>query len=133
MILTPIPSRQIDFAWKDGASSLGESCVDECTTDQLRMLIARGERQLVRMDNDGKSVGWGVFRVDQLPNMNVMFVTNMTAHNAHFEKFYSMLTDMAKDLGCSRIRFAAKPAQSRLYQIKLDAEPVYQILEKVVL
>jgi hypothetical protein len=132
MILTPIHSRFTDAAWRDGASALGESCVDECTPDQLKMLISRGERQLVRMDDESKTVGWGVFRVETLPNFNVFFVTNMTAHNAHFERFYELLTAMAKDLGCSRIRFAAKPAQSRLYRMKLDAEPVYQILEKVL-
>lgn len=129
MQLIPIPSRHIDYAWKDGASSLGESCVEECTPDQLRLLIARNERQLVRMDSEGKTVGWGVFRVDDLPNMRVLFVTNMTAHGAHFERFYGLLTTMAEDLGCSRIRFAAEPAQSRLYAQKLNAKPVYQVME----
>ena len=129
MILVTIHSRFIDYAWRDGAESLGESCVDECTPDQLRMLIARGERQLVRMDGDGKTVGWGAFRVDDLPNIRVLFVTNMTAHNGHFEQFYNLLTDMAKDLGCSRIRFAALPAQERLYRMKLKAKSVYTIME----
>lgn len=132
MTLIPIHARFTDYAWRDGAESLGESCVDECTPDQLKTLLSRGERQLVRMDDDGKTVGWGVFREELLPNMRVLFVTNLTAHNAHFEAFYSLLTAMAKDLGCSRIRFAAKPVQARLYQIKLDAEPVYTILEKVL-
>ena len=57
----------------------------------------------------------------------------MTAHNAHFETFYDLLTKMAKDLGCSRIRFAAKPAQNRLYKMKLKATDVYMIMEKEVL
>lgn len=132
MNLIPIPSRHVDFAWRDGAASLGESCVEECTPDQLRMLIARGERQLIRMDSDGKTVGWGAFRVEDLPNMRVLFVTNMTAHNGHFETFYSLLEGVAKDLGCSRIRFAALPAQERLYRMKLKAAPVYSIMEKIL-
>lgn len=133
MLLVPIPAKHTDYAWKDGASSLGESCVEECTPDQLRMLIARGERQLVRMDDEGKTVGWGAFCVQQLPNMSVLFVTNMTAHRAHFERFYTLLEGMAKDCGCSRIRFAAKPFQERLFKQKLQAKPVYQILEKEIL
>ena len=133
MVLIPIHSRHTDAAWADGAKSLGESCVEECTPDQLKMLLARGERQLVRMDSDNQTMGWGAFKVDILPNMNVMFITNMTAHNAHFETFYDLLTKMAKDLGCSRIRFAAKPAQNRLYKMKLKATDVYMIMEKEVL
>jgi hypothetical protein len=132
MTLFPVPAHLTDYAWKDGAASLGESCVEECTADQLRMLISRGERQLVRMDNYGKTVGWGAFRVEALPNMRVLFVTNMTAHNGHFETFYGLLEGMAKDLGCSRIRFAAKPSQARLYSIKLKATPVYSIMEKIL-
>ena len=129
MQLIPIHSRHTDYAWADGASDLSESCVDECTADQLKSLIAREERQLVRMDDDGKTVGWGVFRIENLPNMRVFFVTNLVGHKSRFERFYSMLTDMAKDLGCSRIRFAAKPAQERLYRMKLGAESIYTILE----
>lgn len=132
MILVPIEARHIDYAWKDGAHALLESCVEECTADQLRMLIARGERQLVRMDDEHRTVGWGVFRVDSLPNMNVLFVTNLVGHHSRFERFYELLTEMAKSLGCSRIRFAAKPAQERLYRMKLGANSIYTIMEKHV-
>ena len=132
MLLVPIPAKFADAAWSDGAGSLGESCVDECTPDQLKMLISRGERQLVRMDDDGKTVGWGAFCVQQLPNMSVLFVTNMTARKAHFERFYGLLEGMAKDLGCSRIRFACEPLQERLFRQKLKATQVYTILEKVL-
>ena len=133
MQLVPIPARFTDAAWADGADSLGESCVEECTPEQLKTLISRGERQLVRMDNEGKTVGWGAFCIQQLPNMSVLFVTNLTAHKAHFERFYGLLEGMAKDYGCSRIRFACKPLQERLFRAKLQATPVYQILEKVLI
>ena len=129
MQLIPIPSRHTDYAFKDGAVDLAESCVEECSIDQLRMLIAREERQLVRMDDEGKTVGWGVFRIENLPNMRVFFVTNLVGHHSRFERFYSQLKELAKDLGCSRIRFAAKPAQARLYRMKLGAESIYSILE----
>ena len=131
MQLTPIPAHHVDFAWKDGAHDLGESCVEECTVDQLKMLIARGERQLVRMDDD-KTVGWGVFRLENLPNMRVFFITNLVGHHSRFERFYDLLTQMAKDLGCSKIRFAAKQSQERLYKMKIQAEPIYTIMEKDV-
>lgn len=135
MKLLPIPSSHIDFAWRDGASKLAEACDTsggEITGDQLKMLLARGERTLIRMDADGSTVGWGVVRVDNLPNVRVLFITDMTAPHGHFERFFQALKDMASSLGCSRIRCAAKPAQERLYRMKCGFSPVYQIMEVTV-
>lgn len=129
MNLIIVPARFVDAAWKDGAHLLGESCENECTPDQLKTLLARGERILVRMDDEGKTVGWGVYRIDQLPNMRVFFVTNLWARNAHFERFIDELKRLAQVNGCSVIRCAAKELQERIYRIKLGMQPVYRILE----
>ena len=132
MKLIPIPAQHTDAAWKDGAATLAESCAEECTIDQLKMLVARGERQLVRMDKDGEKVGWAVFRVDLLPNFRVMHVTNLVAHNAHFEQFFAEVKSLAESLGCSRVRCSAMPSQARLYKIKLGFNPVYETLEVIL-
>lgn len=132
MILVPIPARHVDFAWRDGASQLSEACSEECTIDQLKLVISKGERQLVRMDADTGTVGWGVFKIDQFPNVRVLHITNLVAHNAHFEQFLDALKAMAKDLGCSRIRCCAKDSQARLYRMKAGFQPVYTTLEVVV-
>lgn len=136
MLLVPIEAKFIDFAWRDGASCLSEACETsggEITGDQLKLLLARGERTLLRFDDDGKTVGWGVVRVDQLPNIRVLFATDMVAHNGHFERFFEELQKLARSLGCSRVRCAAKPAQARLYRQKVGFTPVYEILEVPVL
>ncbi len=132
MNLILVPDYQTDFAWKDGASMLGESCSEDCTPDQLKMVLSRGERQLVRMDSDSKTVGWGVYKVEQYPNLRVMHISNMTAHNGHFERFFEQLKALAERLGCSRIRCCAKPAQERLYRMKLGFKPVYMTMEAEV-
>jgi hypothetical protein len=132
MQLVPVDARFIDAAWKEGASELARACDTsggEITGDQLKLLLSRGERTLIRMECEGRTVGWGVVRIDQLPNMRVLFVTDMVAPNAHFERFFQALKEMAVSLGCSRVRCAAKPAQSRLYQMKVGFKPVYEILE----
>jgi len=129
MKLIPIPSQFTDHAWKDGASALGESCAEDCTPDQLKYLLATGERQLVRMDAEEKIVGWGAYFVNQMPNLRVMHITNLTAHNGRFEAFYDQLKALAQRLGCSRIRCCAKPAQERLYRMKLGFQQVYMTLE----
>lgn len=132
MQLVHVPATHIDKAWKEGASELARACETsggEIEGPQLKMMLARGERSLIRMDDEGKTVGWGVVRVDQLPNMRVLFVTDLVAPGAHFERFFEALKDMAASLGCSRVRCAAKPAQERLYRMKVGFEPVYSILE----
>lgn len=127
--LITVPSHLVDYAWKDGAYKLGESCVEECTPDQLKYSLARNERVLVRLDGETPAIGWGVYTVQQLPNMRVLFITNLWARGASFELFFGELKDMAERLGCSRIRCAALPAQSRIFKKKCEFLPVYEILE----
>lgn len=131
-----VPQTQIDFAWRDGADCLKDACQDECTIDQLKMILSRGERHLVRMDewedDKARTVGWGCFRVDNYPAYRVLHVTNLVARHCHFERFFELLKQAAYDLGCSRIRCSAKEAQSRIYQRKLGFQPVYTTLEVVL-
>jgi hypothetical protein len=132
MELQQVPAHFIDRAWKDGASILADACDTsggEITGDQLKMMLSRGERTLIRMVDDGNTVGWGVVRVDQLPNLRALHITDLSASNGHFEQFFTAIKDMASALGCSRVRCAAKPAQERLYRMKCGFKPVYQILE----
>lgn len=122
----------IDKAWKAGADCLEAACNEshgDITGSQLKMILSKAERTLVRMDSDGKTVGWGVFKVDQLPNVRVLHITNLVAPHGHFEQFFSEIKDMATQLGCSKVRCAAKPAQERLYRMKCGFKPVHSILE----
>jgi hypothetical protein len=133
MQLIPIPHTHIDAAWNAGASCLARACDTsggEITGDQLKMLLSRGERTLLRMEDHTKAiVGWGVVRVDQLPNMRVLFITDLVAPHGGFQRFFSLVCEIAKAQGCSRVRCAAKPAQARLYRMKSGFKPVYEIME----
>lgn len=134
-LLTVHPSF-VDEAWfRDGASCLARACEfsgGDVTGDQLKMLLSRGERTLIRMDVDGEAVGWGVTRIDQLPNIRVLHVCEMVAPGAHFERFFEQLKELASKTGCSRIRCSCKPAQARLFKAKVGFQPVYETLEVVL-
>ena len=134
MSLVIIPSTHIDQAWADGANCLEEvtQLVEEITGSQLKMILSRGERTLVRMDTEGKTVGWGTFRIDQLPNMRVLHITDLVAHNGHFENFLDELKQIAATIGASRIRCSAHHSQARLYRQKCGFRPVYETLEVVI-
>lgn len=135
MHLSIIPPHAVDRAWKDGASSLEEACDTsggEITGSQLKMILARGERTLVALVDEDKPVGWGVWQINQLPNVRVLHCTDLVAHNAHFEAFFFALKQHAEAYGCSEIRCCAKPAQARLYRMKLGMEPVYETLRVTI-
>jgi hypothetical protein len=127
-----VPTTHVDQAWKEGAHNLGLACATsggEITGDQLKMMLSRGERTLLRLDREGEIVGWGVVGVEQLPNFRVMYVYELYAPHGHFESFFEDLEVMAKSLGCLRMRCAAAPAQARLYRQRCGFAPVYQVLE----
>lgn len=135
MRLLHVPATHVDAEWKLGAHHLAEACATsggEVTGSQLKLLLSRGERNLLRMDKDGETVGWGVVRVDQLPNVRVLHCCEMYAPNASFESFFDELKTLAKSLGCSEVRCSAKDAQARLYRMKLGMEPVYTTLRAIV-
>lgn len=135
MKLIPIETAQIDFAWRDGAHVLAKACATsggEITGDQLKLILSRGERTLLRLDDETHTAGWAVVRVDQLPNVRVMMVTDLVAPGGYFQRCLEPLREMSRAVGCSVIRCAAKPGQERLYRMKCGFEPVYQILEVTV-
>lgn len=130
--LIVVPPIHVDRAWKEGAYRLAESVETsggEITADQLKMILSRGERILIRMDRDKEPVGWGVVRVDALPNARILHVCSMYAPGAAFQEFFTALKGMAEANGCLRIRCAAQAVQARLYQMKCGFNPVYQVLE----
>lgn len=131
MKLVIVESKFTDYAWRDGANCLAEACDTsggEITGDQLKMILARGERTLVRMDDEGKAVGWGVFRVDPLPNIRALHITDLVCHNAQFQRFFDELKMIAGALGCSEIRISCRPAQARLFKRTNQFEHVYETL-----
>lgn len=104
MELQQVAPMHIDRAWSDGASCLAEACDTsggEITGSQLKMILSRGERTLIRMWDGEKVRGWGVVRVDQLPNIRALHITDLVAHNGHFEQFFEAIKHLARDLGCS--------------------------------
>lgn len=130
MKITIIEPQFIDYAWAEGADCLSEVCdmVDEITGDQLKLLLSRGERHLAKLEFEGQVVGWAAFRVDQLPNLRALVITDLVCRN-YFEQFMDETRRYAKAFGCSRIRCSAHDAQARLYRMKFGFQPVYTTME----
>ena len=60
----------IDHAWRNGADVLAEAtkwASREITADQLKFLLARGERTLIGARDETGTKGWAAVQVQQLP------------------------------------------------------------------
>lgn len=130
--LIVVPPSHIDIAWREGACNLtraSDTSGGEITGDQLKMMLSRGERTLLRLDRSGAIAGWAVIGVEQLPNVRALYIYELYAPNGHFEDFIPELKSHALAMGCTRFRCAAKPAQARLYRMLGGFKPAYQVLE----
>lgn len=134
-MLQQVSPSHIDRAWRDGAHHLSEACDvsgGEITGDQLKMMLARGERTLLAGIEDGKPVGWVVIKVDQFPNLRVLHLCSMWAPGHLEEEFFNDLRSIATQEGCSEVRCCADPVRARLYRMRFGFEPVYQTLRVAI-
>ena len=131
MRLMHVAPAHVDRAWKDGAHNLSEACkwaTREITPDQLKMMLARGERQLVALEESGIMVAWAAVQVQQLPNIRVLYVYAIYAPGSTGPEAFGLLADLARSEGCSEIRGACSDAVARLWERKLKAERLYSIM-----
>lgn len=132
MKLVHIPPAHVDKAWADGAFNLAEACkwaLREVTPDQLKMMLARGERQLLALEVDGQFVAWAAVQVQQLPNIRVLYIYSIYAPGNTGEDAFRLLGDLARAEGCSSIRGACSEAVLRIWERKFSAQRLYTICE----
>lgn len=132
MQLVHVPISHIDQAWKDGAHQLSEACdwaAAELTPGQLKMLLSRGEKQLIGLQDEGLFKAWAAIEFQQLPNIRVLFVYAIYARGSTGERAFELLADLARSMGCSSIRGACSDEIARLWQMKFRAKKVYNVLE----
>jgi hypothetical protein len=125
-----IPPAFVDRAWKEGASLLAKACdraKDEITGDQLKLMLSRGERTLVRLSENDEAIGWAAITVEQLPNLRAFYVWSLYAPQ-HSLDMHKQLNRMALECGCSVIRGAVDEANERLWQ-RIKAEKVYSVYQ----
>jgi len=132
MELFQVPPQQIDRAWADGASVLGEACkwaLREITPDQLKMLLSRGERVLLGAKEGDQILGWASVGVQQLPNIRVLYIYAMAGKGIANKEGFGLLKEYAIANGCTTIRGAVRPAMMRLMTQRFGAKPLYQTFE----
>lgn len=133
MRLLIIPPAHVDRAWRDGANQLAEACKwadREVTPDQLKMMLARGERILLGLEDDaGKFCAYAAVQVQQLPNIRVLYVYSIFAPGATAPECFDHLAQFARHEGCTSIRGACSDAVERLWARRFKARTLYHICE----
>jgi hypothetical protein len=130
--LLHIPAAHVDQAWRDGANKLSEACrwaSREVTPDQLKMMLSRGERQLLCLEDEGQKVAWAAVQVQQLPNIRILYVYSIYAPGSTGPDAFKCLADLARAEGCSSIRGACSEQVARLWTRYFDAKRLYTTCE----
>ena len=131
-----VPPSHIDKAWKDGAHMLSEAAekaAGEVTTDQLKMLLSRGERRLIGVRDlatpDALPGAWAAISVHQMPNLRALYVYALWAPGVTGPKVMEQLRAYASSEGCSVIRGSCGDGVTRLWERKFKARKVYTVVE----
>lgn len=123
---------EIDRAWADGADKLSLAtkwAAREITPDQLKMMLARGERTLIGARDEGGVKGWAATQVQQLPNLRTLYIYAIYAPGITSVEVFAKLKEYARSQGCSVIRGACSEAVGRIWSRKFSAKPLYTIYE----
>lgn len=127
---------QIDMAWRDGAHHLSEAAeksAGEVTTDQLKLMLARGERRLLGLRDlahpERPPAAWVAVQAMQYPNMRALYVYAIWAPGATCGECMRLLREYALAEGCLKIRGACGDAVMRLWERRFGARKVYSIVE----
>lgn len=92
------------------------------------MMLSRGERQLLALEDNGL-MAWAAVQVQQLPNIRVLYVYAIYAPGSTGPQAFQLLADLARAEGCSSIRGACVEPVARLWERKFSARRLYQVME----
>ena len=120
--------------WEDVKEYLNASInvsTHDCTIEQLKMLLVRGEQTLlVSVNNDSKINGAMTVEFINYPNNRVMHITALGGNGIVNDETFSQVESWAKMQGATKASAWAQEAQARLYKIKSNFNTVRYVVEK---
>ena len=126
------PSHMIDQLWHGSADALVSAMArngSECTGDQLKMMLMRGELLLIGSDDL-----WAAVQHIQHPNRRVLHVYAVACTRdgrRMNDADIAELREYARQTGCTALTCSADKAAQRLYQ-RFGFKPIYTTLEIAV-
>lgn len=129
MKMFSVPASHVDQAWRDGAYNLAEACkrCDDVTGDQLKLMLARGEFDLIGWADDTPQA-WAAVTIQQLPNLRSLYIYAIWGRGKASREALNQLVEYARHNGCTRIRGACDETISRLWR-RYGFTPAYTVME----
>ena len=129
-----VAPNNIYSVWEDIKEYLNASInvsTHDCTIEQLKMLLVRGEQTLLVSVNE-KGLLNGAMTVEFInyPNNRVMHITALGGHGIVNDETFSQVEAWAKLQGATKASAWAQEAQARLYKIKSNFNTVRYVVEK---
>lgn len=126
------PATMVDQLWLGSADALVTAMArsgGECTGDQLKMMLMRGEMLLI-----GSKDLYAAIQHIQHPNRRVLHVFAAATRDGGLglnDPDIAELAEYARQTGCEAITCSADMAAQRLYQ-RFGFKPIYTTLEIAV-
>ena len=129
-----VAPNNIYSVWEDIKEYLNASInvsTHDCTIEQLKMLLVRGEQTLLVSINENNKIN-GAMTVEFInyPNNRVMHITALGGHGIVNNETFSQVESWAKMQGATKASAWAQEAQARLYKIKSNFNTVRYVVEK---
>ena len=129
-----VAPNNIYSVWEDIKEYLNASInvsTHDCTIEQLKMLLVRGEQTLLVSVNE-KGLLNGAMTVEFInyPNNRVMHITALGGNGIVNDETFSQVESWAKMQGATKASAWAQEAQARLYKIKSNFNTVRYVVEK---
>lgn len=127
MELELIPRTHVDQVWPVVAPMLEPALATECSIDQLRMLVVRGESHLIVMLEDGAVVGATTVEFTNYPNKRIAVGGAFGGRGVCTQEVFDQIKQWCKSMGASEFRTYCKDAQARLYA-RVGMEKIYNVV-----
>jgi len=129
-----VASNNIYSVWEDIKEYLNASINvsnGDCTIEQLKMLLVRGEQTLLVSINENSKIN-GAMTVEFInyPNNRVMHITALGVQGIVNDETFSQVESWAKLQGATKASAWAQEAQARLYKLKANFNTVRYVVEK---
>ena len=107
-----------------------ETGVNDCTVDQLKMLLIRGQQTLLVSVVDNEITGAMTLEVYSTPNERIAMITALGGKGVVDTDTFVQVEEWAKAQGATKVRAWAQEAQARLYRQNAGFNTTRLVVEK---
>lgn len=107
-----------------------ETGVNDCTVEQLKTLLMRGQQTLLVSVVDNEINGAMTLEVYSTPNERIAMITALGGRSVVDPDTFAQVEEWAKAQGATKVRAWAQEAQARLYRQNAGFNTTRLVVEK---